>query len=328
MARTIVAMFDSRTEAERAVDALANAGYSRGDIQIRSEPWHAGETRTESTSWWEWLFGESDERASYNEGLQRGGAVLSVTTPDDKVARVREILEARGGDVTTGTTAERVRREGREKEVIPVVEERLKVGKRPIERGGVRVFSRVTERPVTEDVHLRDERVRVERHPVDRPVSAATDDAFRERWIEVIESSEEAVIAKEARVVEEVVVGKEARERVEQVRDTVRRTDVQIQNIDAPTPRHGELMREHDADFRQHWNTRMKGSGTTYEQCQSAYGYGCDLGGNVDYANRDWAAVEPEARRRWEERNPGTWDKFKEPVQYSWDRVRSRRRAA
>ena len=48
--------------------------------------------------------------------------------------------------------------------------------------------------------------------------------------IEAAETSEEAVVSKEARVREEVVVRKEAEERTETVRDTVRRTEVEIED--------------------------------------------------------------------------------------------------
>ena len=116
---------------------------------------------------------------------------------------------------------------GRE-EVIPVVEENLVVGKRDVSRGGVRVRSYVTETPVQEQVRLRNERIDVERRPVDQPLSAADNDAFRERTIDMTATGEEAVVGKTARVVEEVVVSKTAEEHVEEVNDTVRRTDVEV----------------------------------------------------------------------------------------------------
>jgi stress response protein YsnF len=82
---------------------------------------------------------------------------------------------------------------------------------------------------VQEQVSLREERVDIERRPVDRPV-AAGDDAFRERVVEASETAEEAVVAKEARVTGEVVVRKTAEERTETVRDTVRRTEVEVED--------------------------------------------------------------------------------------------------
>jgi len=115
-------------------------------------------------------------------------------------------------------------------EVIPVTEERLAVGKREVERGRVRVRSYVVETPVEETVKLRDETVHVERRPVNRDVTDIPADAFRERTIEVTETDEEAVVAKTARVVEEVVVRKDVTEEARTVRDTVRRTEVEIED--------------------------------------------------------------------------------------------------
>jgi uncharacterized protein (TIGR02271 family) len=114
-------------------------------------------------------------------------------------------------------------------EVIPVVEESLRVGKRDMESGRVRVRSYVTETPVSEQVSLREEHVNVERRPVDRALSA-TDDAFRDRSIEAVEHREEAVVSKEARIVEEVVLNKQSTERTETVNDTVRRQDVEVED--------------------------------------------------------------------------------------------------
>jgi len=119
---------------------------------------------------------------------------------------------------------------------IPVVEEELQVGKREVERGGVRVRTEVQERPVEEKVNLREEHVRVERRPVDRPASEADINRARQGGtIEVREKAEQPVVQKQARVVEEVVVGKEATQRTETVRDTVRRTDVDVEETNDTT---------------------------------------------------------------------------------------------
>ena len=113
--------------------------------------------------------------------------------------------------------------------VIPVVEERLRIGKRDVSHGRVRVRSYVVETPVDEQVTLREERIAVERRSVGRPLSDA-DQAFQERTIEAEERAEEAVISKEARVTEEVVVRKEAEQRTGTVSDTVRQTDVEVKD--------------------------------------------------------------------------------------------------
>ncbi|MGI9034881.1 MAG: YsnF/AvaK domain-containing protein [Pyrinomonadaceae bacterium] len=115
--------------------------------------------------------------------------------------------------------------------VLPVIEEQFKVGKRTIDRGGARVRTKVEEVPVEEQVTLREEHVNVERRPANRPVENAPA-AFKEGTIEVREMAEVPVVGKEARVVEEVVVGKNVTEHQETVRETVKRTNVDVENID------------------------------------------------------------------------------------------------
>ena len=114
-------------------------------------------------------------------------------------------------------------------QVIPVAQEQLRVGKRDVSHGRVRIRSYVVETPVEEQVTLREERVAVERRPVDRALGDA-EQAFQERTIEAEERGEEAVVSKEARVTEEVVVRKEAEQRTETVSDTVRQTEVEVED--------------------------------------------------------------------------------------------------
>jgi len=130
-----------------------------------------------------------------------------------------------------GMTGERTAATGARtnEERIPVVEERLRVGKREMDRGRVRVRSYIVETPVSESVTLHEEHVSIERRAVDQPLSAA-DDAFRERVIDAVEHSEEAVVAKEARVKEELVIRKDVGERTQNVTDTVRHTEVEVED--------------------------------------------------------------------------------------------------
>ncbi len=116
--------------------------------------------------------------------------------------------------------------------VIPIVEEQLEIGKREVEGGGVRVNTHVEQVPVNEQVTLRDEEVHIERRRVNQPLDAATaGTAFQEGTFEVTETDEQAVVSKEARVVEEVVVSKDVQQRTETVQDTVRRTDVDVEEV-------------------------------------------------------------------------------------------------
>lgn len=112
---------------------------------------------------------------------------------------------------------------------IPVIQEELEIGKRIVEHGGVRVHSHIKTMPIEEVIRLREEHVEVERRAVNRPVSAS--DAFEEITIEMTETVEEVVVAKQARVVEEVVIGKKAEEHDEKITETVRRQDVEVEQV-------------------------------------------------------------------------------------------------
>ena len=121
-----------------------------------------------------------------------------------------------------------------DKIVVPIVEEELQVGKRQVQGGGARVHTEIIETPVEETVNLHSEKVVIDRHPVDRAVTSA-DNAFQGGVVELEEIEEVPVVAKNARVVEEVVIGKTATDRTETIHDTVRRTDVDVEQLDGKT---------------------------------------------------------------------------------------------
>lgn len=210
-------------------------------------------------------------------------------------------------------------------QAIPVVEEQLKIGKREVERGRVRIFSRVVETPVDQSIGLREEHVHVERHKVDQPISTGDATAFKEQTIELRETAEEPVLEKSARVVEEVVVGKTVSERQQEIHDTVRHTEVQVEQLGAG----GATSTMSDEDYyRRHWSTTYGGVGGTFDDYAPAYGYGSEMRASERYRARQWNEVEPELRSEWYKRHPGpteasTWERFKAAVRHGWDRVTS-----
>jgi hypothetical protein len=66
---------------------------------------------------------------------------------------------------------------------------------------------------------------------VDRPVSDADLAALQDGTFEVRARREEPIVEKQARIVEEVVVDKDVAERTETIHDTVRRTDINVEEI-------------------------------------------------------------------------------------------------
>ena len=203
-----------------------------------------------------------------------------------------------------------------ESQAIPVVREELKVGKREVQRGGVRIFSRVVEEPVDENLSLREEHVSVQRRTVDQPIDPADITAFKDATIEMRESAEEAVVEKSARVVEEVTIGKEVTNREEHIRDTLRHTEVEVENLSGSN--------NDDDYYRSHWNSNFAGSGKSYDDIAPAYEYGSTMRRSELYRGRPFEDVETDLRADWNQRNPGsTWESIKAAVRHGWDRLTS-----
>ncbi len=115
-------------------------------------------------------------------------------------------------------------------EVIPLAEETLVVGKQTVTSGTTTVRRVVVETPVQQQVSLYDEKVIVERRkPVTDAVSGET---LTEITIEMIETTERPVVGKSVKVREEVVVRRERTQRIETVRDTVRRDEIEVTHSD------------------------------------------------------------------------------------------------
>jgi uncharacterized protein (TIGR02271 family) len=329
MAKTVIGLFDDHREAQPIVHALVNDGFRREDIRTltRQEEASVGTLSAHGVP--------EAEAQAYAEAVRRGGAVVLVDAADDRANRAMAIMErspAVDRETRTGADAARERGRAGTREVetgdvkVPVVEEELQVGTRQVQRGGVRLYTRVTERPVEETVRLRDEEVHVERRPVDRPATEADVAAAKEGAVEVTETDEEAVARKQARVVEEVVINKDVAERTETVRDTVRRTEVEVEPVGAEATREARGFATYETDFRQHYTTTFAsgGQGQAYERWAPGYRYGYELASDPRSAGRDWTAIEPEARRDWEAQQKGTWEEFKDTVRYAWEKVRGR----
>ncbi|HSU33831.1 MAG TPA: YsnF/AvaK domain-containing protein [Bryobacteraceae bacterium] len=302
------------------------------------------------SGWFKSLFGAEDdtERSRYENAVGRGNVILSVHARQDQHDAIADVLErhnpinlhgdeaASSSAAATGSTGARpaaaaTGRAGKAAEgsAIPVVDEELQVGKRRTLRGGVRVYSHVVERPVEESIELTEDRVRVDRRPVDRPATEAELRNTRDNVVEVQEYAEEAVVAKTARVVEEVVVGKETTHRTENVRDTVRHTEVNVEQLPGNQGAAGTTAGYDDTDFRNDFQTRYASSGGSYEDYAPSYRYGYEMASDPRYRGQSFDEVESQLRSDYGNRYPNsTWERFKDSVRYGWDKVTGRTKAA
>jgi stress response protein YsnF len=200
------------------------------------------------------LFDNKEEAEKYSSVGRKSSIVTVYVDSSDQAERAAEILDTCGAvdvdesarefgnrdesrrDLTsTDERRSSFTADGVTDQSLPVIEENINVGKREVERGGVRLRSRIVERPVEETLRLREEHVRVERNPVNRPATESDFNTFREGEIELTETAEVPIVNKEARVVEEVRLKKDVNEREEVVRDTVRKTDVDVENLSEET---------------------------------------------------------------------------------------------
>jgi len=214
------------------------------------------------------LFGSNDEADRYSEVARRLKALVTVHTQSPQEAeRAADILDdagavdvnerasqygyssgldttasglnttASGLNTTAGTlfpesdpsVLDTTRNDADQS--ISVIEENLQVGKREVTTGGARLRSRIVERPVEETLRLRQEHVTVDRQSVNRPATAADLANFQDAEIELTERAEVPVVNKEARVVEEISLSKDVEERAETIRDTVRKTEVDVEKL-------------------------------------------------------------------------------------------------
>jgi uncharacterized protein (TIGR02271 family) len=288
------------------------------------------------------MFGDDDRDnyGHYAEAVRRGSTAVLVNTDDQNADRAADILESAGAvdidqraqswqqrgytgfqDTAAPLSGDEIEKErgfydkDHETHSVPVVQEELQVGKRTVRRGGVRVFNRIVEQPVQEQINLREEHVRVDRRATDRP---ATEADLRGDTIEVTEYAEEPVISKSSRVVEEVTIDKQTTNRTETIRDNVRRTDVDIQRLDGKESNYSD-------DFRTDFQARYGSTGATYDTYAPSYEYGYTMASDDRYRGRRWEDVETHLRTDYEQRYPSSkWEQMKDSVRYGWNKVTGR----
>lgn len=269
--KTIVGLYKSVDEANKVKSALGSEGFSADKITVIDQSPDSYSTGYEQERpedgtvggkikhFFSSLSGSDDAaHESYHQGVSQGGALLAVKAEDGRAEEVADLLHQHGATEIEGGYGDSTYAGGNSKndlagtrdyegktptdaQVIPIVEEELLVGKRSVERGGVRIYSHMVEKPVSESISLHDERVVMERRAVDRPATEA-DFATGTRAVEVRAMGEEAVVGKTSRVVEEVLVGKQASDRTEEISDTVRHTEVDVEPTEVATSTTGKGM--------------------------------------------------------------------------------------
>jgi uncharacterized protein (TIGR02271 family) len=221
MTTTVISAIANPKMAHELVNELVEAGFKQQDVELLE-----GNEKEILFQVVERGFDEADARG-YARAARGGKILVAARIPEGKAERAVAIMERYETANGEGSKEERG-------ETVQEVEEELSVGKRKVASGGVRVTTSVRERPVEQTVTLREEHVEAERRPASRRLSPEeAGKAFEGRTVEVLGISEEAAVSKQAKVVGEVAVGKQVEEREETVKGTVRRTEVEVEEIGA-----------------------------------------------------------------------------------------------
>lgn len=229
MSRTVAALYDTRAEAETA-RARLSAEVKADQMRIIAK---------DTVAALDTLGMSQADVARYREALQSGGHLLVAQVASGQDAAPIVTLLEQSMSVDPGSrnyAGQRASTRGNivAEDRIPRIEEELRIDKRVVERGGARVRSFTREREAEEQVTLRDEHVEVESRPADRVLTldeAQAAGLLKDRVIEVSEMREEPVVTKSAVVREEIILKKNVTERVETIRDTVRHTEVEVEEL-------------------------------------------------------------------------------------------------
>ena len=245
MAQTVIGIFENENEAQKAVENLISKGFNREDVDIAAGSKlkpnmdeHSESFGDSISNFFGSLFSGDDDRSKNYTNAARNGTTVTVHARSENEAEsAADILDECGAvNVDDNTSNHRSGSDFTDTNdtsarSIPVIEENLEIGKREVEGGGTRIKSRIVEKPVEESIRLRSETVNMERNPVNRQATDADFNTFKEGTIEMTEHKEVPVVDKQAWVKEEVSLNKDVEEREETIRDTVRSTEVDVENI-------------------------------------------------------------------------------------------------
>jgi stress response protein YsnF len=238
MTKILVALYDQGEEAQQTAQQLASLGIPQQEIGVLpgqgglSTAGLLGDARSGAPLIRKLAeFGIPQEQAElYAQGLEHGLNFVLARVENDRAEEAGQVMEGQS-IVDIEASVEQWASQGEEEQTVQAIEEELHVGKRQTSGGRVRLHTIVEERPVEERIRLHEEEVHVERRKVGRPVNPEeAKKALEERTVEVSATIERPVVSKEARVVEEVAVGKTSWEREEVVRDTVRRSKIEVED--------------------------------------------------------------------------------------------------
>lgn len=344
MARTVVGLFDHFSDAEHAVRSLTNAGFRREDISILANDRTGEYSRSVSTTG-ESAAGEGAAVGAVGGGVLGGLLGLLIGIGALAIPGIGPVIAAgplaaalgtagataavgAGIGVATGGVLGALVGAG-------VPEEEAHVYAEGVRRGGTLVVVNApdTQAASASDILLRAGAVDISKRGAEWRTSGwSRFDENAEPYTGTTSADEEWRESSKVGTVGGGVAGAAAGAAAGSVAGPVGTVVGGIAGAaagaglgavgDVAGEKAEDHFRRYDRDYRTHYQTYGANSGYTYEQFQPVYRYGYSLAHDPAYRGWDWTRIEPEAQRRWEARNPGTWERFKDSVRYTWERAK------
>jgi stress response protein YsnF len=230
MTRIVTAPFETYAQAEGALARLS-AEVALMDSVIVGDGL-AGTLKLDDLSI------SDEQRAACREQIPPGGFLLvaEVASEGAADAAMHALTGGGGPQGERDAAASPAGGSSAEEQRIPLLQEEIRIGKREVVRGGARVHAFPAEEQVRGELELSEEHTGIERRPANRRLSdeeVLKGGLLQERVVEISQMREEAVVSKEAFVHEELIVKKSVEHRVEQIEETVRHTEVEMERLQA-----------------------------------------------------------------------------------------------
>ena len=360
--KTIIGLYDNISNIDRLLEPLMRDGIDADHVEVVTSP--GMQKKFKERSQFSNLAHDAKKGKLHTElahrgvptadayffeqGVEQGNTLVILEVDDDRAPRILQQMkngDARMGQSQTdgrqmeqrtteepamqarrGAATRDQRMDGEDiAQRIPVIEEELHVGKKVRDTGGIHVERTVQNKPVHESVDLMEEHVEVNRHSANR--SATNEDlmgAFEEGSFDLREQKEELIVEKEPRVVEEVEIRKSVEHRQQAVDETLRRVDVNIQELNRQAPqdmRYEALSK----GYRKHFETNYGSQGQRFEDFEPAYRFGHAHALRDDWRSHDFQTVSPHLKADYEKGSgQGAWERGRGAIEHAWNDVRSR----
>lgn len=319
MEHTLLSVFDNRADAQDALDALLEAGFSRTDVMLsEGDPTRPGVATGKGAEagvldsirhYFVDLFGTDRSEATrlYSDAVTRGHYVLTLGHDDqDEIERAADIIEGygpvdidekdrqwRGGAMLQGGGAHQGAASQSQQFADPGQESAAKgvgamrrstPGSKPLpgERSWTRIYRRLAGEPAANDARDADQR-----RAIDHMSDPADVPAFQQGRGGAVDGEGAVPLVGEMIIEGEILTADEA------------------------------------AVFREHWQRHYAAEGE-FSDYAPAYRFGSRKRASEGYRSHSWSESEHNLRADWEAMHPtSAWSRFKAAVKAGWDRITS-----